>query len=269
MTLLDILGKLPNFNINIGNKTITNNTLHLNSDGNFSVDGKPLSPEISEEITKEISAQQKSPSYPCQVIHKDLKKDYDAYEEISSNNKCSFRTLKDILPDNKFKMILMAKRVSLEIEDPSSSGKEISQLMFKLDRRYPKDGKKVLNLITAKYFDNLVLPMIDMIKEDYPLKYRKKFEEFFDSILKFFPVAVFVSDITSQEDIIRETKKRMRLSVPFIRIHTIGESNIRKVDIATSGIDFEELGFYVDNNKHTTAKGSRFQEFTIRPAKES
>lgn len=261
MSLLEFLGKIPGVQLNIANKTTNIITF---SHGDALINGKKQEPEIKKKIIEEINTQKESPAYQCQIIHQDLLKDYEAYRKISLKEKGSLKILKDALSIKKFKMILMARRVKLSIEE-NSGKEEIDKSFRSLEKNYPREGRKVLNLISAKYFDDLILPMIDFFKERNPDCYREKFEEFFDSILTFFPIAVFVNNDTTERNIQIEIQKRLRLNkIPFIRIHTIGEYNILKVERAIKGIDFKGFQYNIEDSKYITSRGLHAQILTIR-----
>ncbi|MFH1521936.1 MAG: hypothetical protein ABIF18_03175, partial [archaeon] len=93
----------------------------------------------------------------------------------------------------------------------NEGNQKIVALLGKLDKDFPRDGKKVLNLFSADYFNNTIFPLIESFKEQDPDNYIQKSNEFFESILKFFPIAIFVNNNISVSKISEEIKKRLRL----------------------------------------------------------
>jgi len=213
------------------------------------------------EIFSEMEKFQKEESLPFQLIHEDLITEYKEYELIHKTKSTSLILLKEILPIEEIECILMARRIKIAFEKKDEL--LAKELVEQLDKHYPKKGRKVANLIKPNYFDELIIPMIDICKIQHGQNYKEKFREFYEGILKFFPLAIFVNNDTTEEIIEEEIKKRLKLKrIPLIKIHSIGKANIEKVEGALDKI--KNLGkFNIRNNKFTTSTGVEAQNIEL------
>lgn len=218
--------------------------------------------ETIEKINREMTATKNEETLPFQLIHQDLEKDYSDYEEISIKDKVSIGKLREVLPSDRIECILMARRVLLAIEKGDKILSE--QLLKQLEKNHPKDGKKVYNLMSCKYFDEIIIPFIDVFrnqgKQD---EHIRRFREFYDGILKFFPIAIFVGNETTVEGLTEEIKKRLKLDVPFIRIHTVGDYNIEKIEEVAEDLNLASR-FSISDNIYNTPIGLRAEIYEIK-----
>ncbi|RLE46074.1 hypothetical protein DRJ22_02885 [Candidatus Woesearchaeota archaeon] len=148
------------------------------------------------------------------------------YEEIALNQKESIKKLRSVLPEEEIECILMARRVKLAYNKKKVDlAKELHKQLIK---NYRGKGSKVYNLIGGGYFDEIIIPFIDIFKSQFDEKYVEKFREFYSDIIKFFPIAYFVGNGTTKDQINEAISERLKLDVPFIRLHAIGDNNIKK-----------------------------------------
>jgi len=258
MGLAEILSSIPGVNFNIGTK-VTN--VHITNSGVL-VNGKEYGSEVRKVILGSINSGRDDDSYPFDILHKDLLGDYKSFEEITNKEKEFLKSLKKVLPEKSFEMILMARRVHAAIEGDEGMEK-ITALLTKLEKNFPRDGKKILNLFSADYFNSIILPLIESFKEQDPDNYIKKSNEFFESILRFFPIAIFVNNITTVKKISEELDKRLRLKkIPFIKIHAIGTDNISKVERVL--VHIRDMKFGIEDTRFTTSRGIAAQVVTIK-----
>ncbi|MBU2576867.1 MAG: hypothetical protein KKF50_04035 [Nanoarchaeota archaeon] len=254
----EILSKVPGISFNIGTK-VTN--IHITNSGVL-VNGKDQGSIARQAILDNINSGKDDDSYPCDILHEDLLGDYKSLEEIINKEKDLLKILKKVLPENRFEMILMARRVHFAIEKNEGSQKIIA-LVSKLDGDFPRDGKKVLNLFSADYFNSTIFPLIESFKEHDPDSYVEKSNDLFESILRFFPIAIFVNNNTSVGKISEELRKRLGLKkIPFIKIHAIGLDNISKVETAL--LDLKDIRFSIEDNRFTTSRGIAAQMVKIK-----
>ena len=123
---------------------------------------------------------------------------------------------------------------------------------------------KVFNLIGGGYFDEMILPFIEVFKTEFEDDYIIKFREFYSDVIQFFPLAIFIGKFTSKEKIVEEIKKRLNLKdVPFIRLHAIGKTNIKKIEEVLSEMDLESI-YSIRYNTFTCPNGLRAQICEIR-----
>lgn len=249
--------KLINFDISIDNRKIeiTESSIKMGDE----IINDPI---IVDKIFQKLSEFKNEDSFPCQIIHKDIKDDYFDYENLSILNKESIELLKKILPYEEIECILMAKRVknAYETKDIIIAKKLQEQLI----NRFPYNGNKIYNLIGGGYFDELILPFIDVFRFEYGNEFIEKYREFYYNIVKFFPLAFFVSNNTTEEKLKNEIIKRLNLkNIPFIRIHSIGKSNIEKVEKVSEALVLEEK-FSIKNNVFSCQNGIKAQIFEIK-----
>lgn len=221
-------------------------------------------PEIIKKVWNKISEYQNQDSLPFDIIHKDIEKDFFEYEELSISQKESLRLLKSVLTDEDVECVMMARRVHISWSKKDSNLTE--SLIQQLEKNHPRNGKKVLNLINAGYFDLLIIPMIETYKVEYgESKYMEEFRKFYKDLLTFFPTAIFVGNNTSKEVIIKELKRRLSLrGLPFIRIHAMGEVNIEKVESAIWTMKEDLRNFFIKDNRSISSNGIKAQMLEIR-----
>jgi hypothetical protein len=267
-TLIELLkGILPEQLINIekvviDNRKIDNRKIEIKN-SSITYDGHVIEDKaLVDEFFKRVEKYQKQETLPFQVIHEGLLEDYGEYEEISIQDRESLKKFKNILSTNQIECILMARRVFLAFNKQDEElGKE---LLKQLETKFPQDGKKVFNLISTGYFDELVIPFIDIIKaEQGEVGYVEAYKSFYDGLLKFFPIAVFVGNNTTEDKLKHELLKRLALKdVPFVKIHTIGDTNIKKVERVTSSMKFDNA--VIKDNRFITLLGIKAQIYEIR-----
>jgi hypothetical protein len=259
MSFWDFLkGIIPEKFININ---VDNRKIEINSSSIIFGDEIINDPNLVDKVLNKLSQYKDQETLPAQIIHKDLDRSYREYEELTIKDKESIKKLRTLLPESEIECILMARRVKLAYDK-----KEVElakELHKKLCDYFPDKGNKVYNLIGAGYFDEMIIPFIDIFKSQYDDKYPEKFREFYFGIIKFFPLAVFVSNYTSKEQIMDRINERLKLSVPFIRLHAIGEVNISKIDEILNKITFEDNPT-IQDNRFTSPSGIKVQILEIR-----
>src|SRR3989338_1061011 len=259
MGLWDILkGIIPEklINIEIDNRKIeiSNSTIVV---GKQTINDSKL----VEQVLNKLEEFKDKESFPCQVVHKDLDESYSEYEDLSLNQKESIRQLKLILPSEDVECILMARRVKRAFDKKLDNAKE---LHLDLEKQYPEKGYKVFNLVGGGYFDEMILPFVDVFKAEYEDKYIEKFRDFYYNLLKLFPLAFFVGNGTTPEKLKEGLLARLKLGgVPFVRLHAIGKHNIEKVEKVVSELQIEE-NYITKDNRFASPNGLKAQIYEIR-----
>ncbi|MBU1198365.1 MAG: hypothetical protein KKF46_05480 [Nanoarchaeota archaeon] len=209
----------------------------------------------------------KRDTLPLPVVHKDIVDDYLEYEQISIQEKESLKKLRKILNSTEIECVLMARRAFLASKRKDK--KLFDELIGQLEKNCPENGKKLFNLMSTGYFDELILPFMDVMKSRHgEEKYVEEYNKFYRSLMKFFPTAVFVGNYTNQEKLKHEITKRLKLSnIPFIKLHAIGENNIVKVGKIVEELKIEKH-YEVDDNRFSTPLGLKAQIYEIRIKKE-
>jgi len=268
MPIEDVLAKLFGSLISVN----VDKSSHIHLDRNFiQIDDKKITDlkkvkEIHKEIEDGLKEYADEETYPANIIHKDLFAEFRGLEALTIKEKESLKKLKEIFGEESIRPILLARSIHLAIEEKKPRIM-IEKLLTQLDKDFPGDGKKILNLISAGYFDELIIPMIEICKRQHPENYNYKFKEFYYSLLQFFPTAIFVNNDTSIRKIISEINKRFRLrKIPYIRIHTIGKNNIKKVDEALDKLK-TPTEYDVEKNTFTTNSGLSAQTSLLKISK--
>ena len=259
MGLFDFLkGIIPEklINFNVDNRKIEINSSTINF-GNQSIND----PKIVDKILDKLSEYKDKESLPCQVIHKDLDESYSQYEEISIIQKESLEKLRQVLPREEIECILMARRVKLAYD------KKDADLAKKLHKQlidnYSGKGNKVYNLIGGGYFDEMIIPFIEIFKSQFDDKYVEKYKEFYYDIIKFFPLAFFVGNGTTEYQLTEGINDRLKLNVPFVRLHAIGSNNIEKIERVIDKLKIDDI-YSIKDNRFTSSTGLKAQILEIK-----
>ncbi len=262
MGLIDFLKTLPGISINIENKKIDNRKIVI-TNSKITCGEKIIEDQkILEKIFEELEKCKDDETLPFQVIHKDLVEEYLDYEEISIKEKEILPLVKKIFLPEDVECIFMARRVILAF-DKNQRGVG-DELKNQLIQSYPRQGRKVLNLMSAKYFDEIILPFIEIFKiEKGEGHYIQEFREFYANLLKFFPLAVFVNNFTLEEKIMENIIKRLKLDIPYIRVHSIGELNIKKVETVVNKLGLDKK-YSTKDNRFNTSLGLKAQIYEIK-----
>ncbi len=261
--ILEFLKK--KFNLNLTINLTEDNSKKITFRDNVIVLGNQTinDPTIVDAVYNKLAEYKSEDSFPFQLLHKNLEKDFKDYESISIKEKCSLSQLKEVLPTRDLECILMARRVHLAYEQNDSA--LIKELLNQLKDNFPNEGKKVLNLMSGKYFDEVIIPFIEVFKNHYgEPKYVNEFRSFYSDQLKFFPLAVFVGNVKTEDHLRKEIEKRLTLKgVPFIRLHAIGEDNIKKIENVIKELKINEK-YTTETHNFTTSGGLRAQMFEIK-----
>lgn len=231
MDFLSILSAIPgikfDFSKNVNNKI----NVHIGRDCIYQ-DGKIVGgKDAVTKILDGLNNAKNDETLPVQVIDTNQEKELSQTENESIKNS-DIRLLKEVLPKEEIKPILLARATHRAIlkKEPRAT---VKKLLDTLKISYPRRGKRILNLLTAGYFDELIVPMIAMCNGNG----EKDFEKFYLDILVFHPTAIFVNLDTSIIRIHNEIKRRLRMGkVPKIKIHAMGRENAKKKDDAVKSL---------------------------------
>lgn len=184
---------------------------------------------IVDAVYKKIEESKNQDTLPFQVVHKDDSEEFEQVEKITIEQKESLEKLKKVLPPKQIECILMARRVHQA--NSKSDHDEYEKQVKELDNLFPEMGRKVKNLISGGYFDEQILPYLDVLKSVYGDNYVLEFRKYYDEILDFFPIAIFVNNYMTTDKLEGELQMRLQLKdIPFIKIHSMADYNIKKVD---------------------------------------
>lgn len=246
--------KLININIDNRKIEITDSSVIL---GDQTIND----PEMVDKILIKISEYKDKESLPCQIIHKELESSYDDYENLSISQKESINKLRLVLPSEEIECILMARRVKLAYDKKDVElGKELHK---RLDENYPKKGYKIYNLISGGYFDEMIIPFIDIFKVQFEDTYIEEYRKFYGDIITFFPLAFFVGNGTTEEIISKGITDRLKKDIPFLRLHAMGSNNIDKIENVIKKLKIEDK-YLTKDNRFTSPAGIKAQIFEIK-----
>ena len=232
MGLLAILKAMPSLSLLKIDKSVT---IRIEGkDNNVNINGQKIT--NTEEKNKILEAMKSenylgiaNDSYPHNIIHEDLQDSFNTIKRATVNGK-DLRFLNKYADKKYMEAILMAKAVHQSmLSNDEGKRKLVSKLFYQLDKKFPKYGKKMLNLMTAKYFDSLIIPTLIELEKSPNVS--KNFNKYLKSLLSFFPTAIFVNNDTTNRVILSEINKRISIeNIPYIIIHAMGDENIKKVD---------------------------------------
>lgn len=257
MGFFDFLkGIIPEKLINIDNRKII-----INSKSVVIGDQTITDPKIVEKIFDKLEKYKDQESLPVQVVHKDLENSYFEYEDLSIEQNSNIKKLKEILPIEDIRCIIMARRVKRAYDKNNPDARTLHN---DLNSNYPEKGSRIFNLIGGGYFDEMLIPFIEIYKTEYGNEYVEKYREFFNNTIHFFPLAVFVGNTKTEETIEEELRARLQLKdIPFVRIHAIGKNNIEKVEHIVEKLDVDKT-YPIKDNKFTAPSGLKAQILEIR-----
>ncbi len=96
---------------------------------------------------------------------------------------------------------------------------------------FGEKGNRLCNLFIYGYFDEFIVPKLNIIKRKYDrLEALDESDKFIERILNYFPLAIFVNIQKTEGIIIKDIKaKLIDNKADFIDLHAIGHKNICKV----------------------------------------
>ncbi|MCK4808168.1 MAG: hypothetical protein KAS90_00960 [Candidatus Aenigmarchaeota archaeon] len=262
MGIFDFLkGIIPEKLINIDLRKTDNRKIIINSNSVIIGENKITDPKIVDKIFNKIGEYEDSESLPVQIVHKDLEDSYFEYEDLSIEQNTNIKKLKEILPIEDIRCIIMARRVKRAYDKKSPEAKNLHN---KLNSNYPEKGCRVFNLIGGGYFDEMLIPFIEIFKSEHEDNYVEKYRDFFNNTIHFFSLAIFVGNSKTEETIEKELNTRLQLKdIPFVRIHAIGKNNIEKIENVIEKLDIENI-YSTKDNKFTAPSGLKAQILEIR-----
>lgn len=231
MGFLSILSAIPGIKLDFSKNVNTHTNIHVGRDCVYQ-DGKVVGDEDAvSKILEGLSGARGEETLPVQVIDTNQEKGL-SQTSAGSIRSSEVRLLKAVLPKEEIKPILLAKAAHCAILRKESR-ETVRNLLDTLEISYPRKGKRVFNLLTAGYFDELIIPMIALCNGNND----KDFEKFYVNLLVFHPTAIFVNLDASIIQIHNEIKKRLRRkTIPRIKIHAMGRENAKKKDDAIESL---------------------------------
>lgn len=122
-------------------------------------------------------------------------------------------------------------RGALYIRQCFKRGENIGDLKLDVMLKHGERGKNIVNLCTAGYFEEYIIPFYDVVlkqkgNEEEALK---AFHCYFDRVANELPFTIFVRQDRTPEYVIEEVKRKVEYGTKFVNIHGIGEHNVKTV----------------------------------------
>lgn len=132
----------------------------------------------------------------------------------------------------------------------------VGALKQTLKYRFGDRGGNIANLCTAGYLESVIFPIFDELSKR-PDFTQNDFDSQYETIVTMYPFAVFVAQPSSEDEVLQEIKEKIDLNknygVSTLNIHTIGKSNIKKVN---SVLDNKEISEKFTNPPRITIDGN-------------
>lgn len=134
-------------------------------------------------------------------------------------------------------------RAALFLKSQFDDGKPVDRLKRDIVDKYGERGKNISNLCTAGYFETVIKPLYEeMVKTtDDP---STKFIETYEVIIAQYPFAIFVNKMMSVDElkkvILGKITRNKKYGINYLRIHGIGEDNVRKISQILTDKDIQK-----------------------------
>lgn len=161
---------------------------------------------------------------------KDLKE-----EESGSGSSKILEFFKDKVSPQDLEII----RGSLYIRSLFRNGVNIDQLKAEITQKHGQRGKNIVNLCTAGYLEEWLMPIYESIKDTHNdvLEILKAFRKFFNKLVEELPFSIFVCHFMSKENIGLQIRNKMKYGFKFVNIHGIGSSNVKTIRDTVSELE--------------------------------
>ena len=142
-------------------------------------------------------------------------------------------------------------RGALYIRKCFSRGENIDALKHDIMLKHGERGKNIVNLCTAGYFEEYMVPFYDVVlkqkgNEEEALK---AFSCYFDRIVNELPFTIFVCQDRTSEYVIEEVRRKIEYGTKFVNIHGIGKHNVKVVHEAIAQLgELPKFESFVDQH---------------------
>jgi len=128
--------------------------------------------------------------------------------------------------DDTRALIISATIIKLEDDGRDDNAQE---LLGKLTNRHGERGRKIYNMARSGMFENFLLLVLEDLQSELKdlLKVKDEFQKFFNYILDYNPIAIWINDTTKEKEIVEGLEDRLiRLNIPGVMLYTRGKDNI-------------------------------------------
>lgn len=157
----------------------------------------------------------------------------DILREDELTSKAALRRVKKVIAIEDYRILKSAYTILYFDKDETE---DIAVEYMKIHtKKFEERGRRIYNQVESRFFERLFLPFLDEIESEISdiSELQKTFQEFFDSIIKYNPYAIWVNDDTPVEKIyIKIFGRLISRSQEGMLIFGRKEKNIRKIERA-------------------------------------
>ncbi|MBL8121794.1 hypothetical protein JNM87_03525 [Candidatus Saccharibacteria bacterium] len=230
--------KLIDFS-NSGTKTTNKNKLEINLNGPIIVNVDPRDKSIAPKIQEVIRAAVHEEG--AQILAENFNERLEGYSQYAAGRNPQLEDLVSQVKQEDANLL----RAAYYLRTVHQSGGNVNELKRDIVERYGERGKNVTNLCSAGYFESIIYPMLQELRNQ-PHYSATIFQDRFDVIIMSYPFAVFVSQQsttqTVAQEILQKIETNRKYGVHHLKIHAIGNSNAR---IAQEALDDGQIMKYL------------------------
>jgi len=231
-----LIGKIranKSFNIFSNNTTINltisgDNPKDIVIDGNIiSINPKLIEPAHREEfqtILREALQEEGTP-----ILSTDIVPLLEAVQRYKDAGKDVIDELSKIIDSSD----ILALRAAYIIRDRHKNGEDITDDKLDVIQNYGERGRKICNLCSSDYFENLIIPILREMKKAGELFDKGKFITWYNTIVEEEAFSIFVNIHMTNEslydNVVKKLERNRSYGITYANIHAIGTNNIKVV----------------------------------------
>lgn len=223
----------------------TKNHYHDNRIFNINIHPDVLKPPNREKLIDEIkyAINEGDQTLLCENTQKRIQDFRKEEQEKDSTEVLTF--FRDKVSEKDLTII----RGALYIRQCFKRGENIDDLKLDVMLKYGEKGKNIVNLCTAGYFEEYIIPFYKLALEQKETEEEalKAFNRYFNRIVEELPFIVFVRHDKTPENVVTEVRRKIENGARFVNIHGMGRHNVKTIyDAITQLEEFPELESSVD-----------------------
>lgn len=178
----------------------------------------------------------------------------DTIAEIKRNeekpaNQALLSTLREIVPATDIPIIRASLFLRKKLEEKK---KPLPDLKDQILLKYGQRGARVSNLISAGYYEELIIPIYNKMKIDAGFT-RKDFENIYETIIVESAYAVFVNAACATKALRKLIYKKIvsnkRYARNSVNIHGLGKNNVDKIEAVIGNLVDRHPSLIIDEKK--------------------
>lgn len=225
----------------------------------------------SKHLTINITQLDQSGKQHLKETLNELKEDgYTILEDKSNKTLESIQVEENTPPAQKFLIFFKDKvspqdleiiRGALYIKSRFDKGEgSLEQLKAGIRQKYGQRGNNIVNLCSAKYFENYLIPYYEHLEKTETDKQEilRKFARLFNILATELPFTVFVNHGMTVEEVVKQTGSRFEYGAEYVNIHGIGDHNVTTINSSIEEIrkiyGEENISVCIDEEKKHVIK---------------